>query len=67
MGLDDAFLCTRLDALRVGSLTQQQSDGTQYDALACARLTGDDREARIQLNVQMVYECVILDKWSMSA
>ena len=61
MGLDDAFLCTRLDALRVGSLTQQQSDGTQYDALARARLTGDDREARIQFDVQLVNQRKILD------
>ena len=61
MGLDDAFLCTRLDALRVGTLTQQQPDGTQYDALARTRLTGYHREARIQFDIQMVDECVILD------
>jgi hypothetical protein len=61
MGLDDAFLCTRLDALRVGSLTQQQSDGTQYDALASARLTSENGKTFSKGDVYILNDCEVCD------
>ena len=54
MCLDDTFVGSLLDGLGVGTLSQQQSDGTEYDTLSRSCLTGYHRETRMQLYVKRV-------------
>ena len=61
MSLDDAFLCTHLHRLGVGTLSQQQSDGTQNDTLTCARLTCHHRETAAKLHIELVNQRIILN------
>ena len=42
VGLDDALVGSLLDGFRVGTLPQQQPDGSEDDALSCSRLTSND-------------------------
>ena len=59
--LDGASVASCLDGLGVGSVAEQQTDGTQDDALACTCLARDDGEAWMQLDVELVDECKVLD------
>ena len=61
MGLYHTTVGALFQGLQVGSLSQQQSDGTEHDALAGSRLTGDDRESWIQVDIQDVNQCEVLD------
>ena len=61
VSLDGASVASGLDGLGVGSVAEQQTDGAQDDALACTRLASDDREAWMQLDVEFVDECKVLD------
>ena len=61
MGLDHASVSTLFQCLQVCPLSQQQSDGAEHDALARTGLTGDDRESWIQVDIQDVYQCEVLD------
>ena len=61
VGLDDALVGSLLERLGVGSLAQQQPDGSQDDALARSRLAGDDGESWMQLDVEDVDKRKILD------
>ena len=54
MGFYHTLVSATFDGLRVGTLTQQQPNGSKYDALAGTRLTGNDREPAVQFNVQLV-------------
>ena len=56
MSLNHATVLARLDGLAVGTVAQQQADGSEDDAFACTRFASDDREAWIQSYIQFVYE-----------
>ena len=58
---DHTFLSPLFDGFRVSPLTQQQSDGTEDDALSGSRLTCDNREARIEFNIQLINQREVLD------
>ena len=42
-------------------LSEQQSDGTQDDALSRSSLSRDDREAWVEGDIQFIDECVVPD------
>ena len=60
MGLDDTLRRPCLDGLGVGPLTEQQTNGTEYDALSGARLARNDREAGVEPYVERVDEGEVL-------
>jgi len=60
MGLDDTLRRPCLDGLGVGPLTEQQTNGTEYDALSGARLARNDREAWVEPYVERVDEGEVL-------
>ena len=59
--LYEATVASALDDLRVGPLSEQQSDGAEYDALTGSRLAGEYRESRVELHVQLFDERIVLD------
>ena len=61
MRLNDAFVSSFLDLSGVRSLSQEQMDGSEDDAFTSSRLTGDDRESRMEINVELIDEREILD------
>ena len=61
MRLDDALFGSLLDAFRVGSLSQQQADGAEHDALACTRLAGNHRKTFAELDVELRNQRKILN------
>ena len=61
MCLDDTLVGSLLYCLRVGTLSQQQSDGSKNDTLSCSRLSCDDGETGMQLDVESVDKCEVLD------
>jgi hypothetical protein len=57
---DNALGRSCLDAFRVGTLAQQESDGSEDDGFSRTRLTRNDGEAALEVNVEAVNECVVL-------
>ncbi len=53
-------VATFLYSLKVSTIAEQKSESTENDALACSCLTRDDRESRIEVYIQFVYESEIL-------
>ena len=52
---------TRLDAAHVGSLSFEQSDGTENNRFAGSRFAGDDRKALMKVDVQPADQCVVFN------
>ena len=61
VSLNHALVSPLFQGLGVGPLSEQQSYGTEYDALACTRLAGNDREAPMQLYVEFVNQGEVPD------
>ena len=61
MGFYHAAVSACLDGLGVGSVTQEQTDGAEDDALSGSGFSSDDGEARIECDIQLVDECEVLD------
>ena len=61
MCLYDAFIPSFLDLSGICALAQEQMDGTEDDAFAGSCFTGDDRESRIEFDVEFIDECEVLD------
>ena len=61
MRLYDAPVAPRLDGLAVGTLSEQQSECAEDDALAGTGLAGDDGEAPLKGDVEHVDEGEVLD------
>ena len=61
VSLYHTFVSPLLNGLPVGSLPQQQANGSENDAFASSRLTGDNREAVVEVDVQFVYQRKVLD------
>ena len=59
VGLDDALVGSLLDGLRVGPLSQEQGDGAEDDTLTGTRLSRNDREARIEFNIQFINQRIM--------
>jgi hypothetical protein len=61
VGLYDTTVGTLFDGLRVSPLSQEKANGTENDALAGSSLTSDDREALMEVDVELVDQSEILD------
>ena len=59
--LDDAPLGPLFDGLRICTLTQQQSDGSEDDALAGTSLTRHHRETLVEVNIELIDKGKVLD------
>ena len=60
MSFNDAFPLTGLDGLDIGPVAKEQSDSTEDNALSCAGLSGNDGESLREVNIQLVYQSVVL-------
>ena len=61
MRFNHAFLSPLLDGFRISPLSQQQTQGSEYDTLACTCLASDDREALIEFDIQLINQSEVLD------
>ena len=57
---DDTFRSSGAYGCSLGTLTREQTDGTEKDGLTGTRLTGDDREPLGKIKVERLYERVVL-------
>jgi hypothetical protein len=61
MSLNDTFLPSELDLLRVGALAQEQLKGSEDDAFSRTGLTRDHRESRMKRDVKFIDQREVLD------
>ena len=59
-GFDDAFGGIGADGLHVGALSEQEADGTQDNGFAGSCLTRDNGKARLEADVQLFYQRIVL-------
>ena len=59
-GFDDAFVFAGLNGFGVGTLSQNQRQRTDDDRFACAGFAGNDRQSRFKIDVEMLYQRIIL-------
>ena len=59
-GFDDAFGGAGADGFHVGALSEQEADGAQNDGFTGSCLTRDDRKARLEADVQLFYQRIVL-------
>ena len=57
---DDTFVGSGLDGLQIGPLSQKQANGTEDNRLTCTGLTGNHREARLEIDVQLFNQRIVL-------
>jgi hypothetical protein len=61
MCFDDAFVSSLLYGFGVGTLTEQQTYRSKDDTLSSSRLTRYDGETGMQVYVERVDKCEVLD------
>ena len=61
VGLYHTAFASAFDRLGVCALSEQQPDGSENDAFSRSGFSGDDREARVEVDVKCIDECEVLD------
>ena len=61
MSLNDALVASSLYHPGISPVAENLSDGTEDDALTGTRLTGDDRETRLECYIKLIDKCEVPD------
>ena len=58
--LNHTFRGSLANGFAIGSLSQQQGQGTQHNRFAGTSLASNHREARLERDVELIYQCIVL-------